>query len=161
MSQIKKTDMEELYPLIESAILDGGSVKLKISGFSMYPLVSSRRDSVVLTRADKIKKGDVPLFRRNDGSYILHRIVGEKDGAYKARGDYETKIEYPVYPNQIVAVAKGFYRKEKYISCDSLGYKIYKIFWMNTAWVRPAMLKFMGFLAIKKEKRQKRILKVK
>ena len=161
MSQIKKTDIEAILPVILEKIKEGGSVKLKISGFSMYPLVASRRDSVLLTEADEIKKGDVPLFKRADGSYVLHRIVGIKDGAYKVRGDYEQKIEYPVYPEQIVAKAKGFYRNERYINCEGFGYKVYKMFWMNTAWLRPFMLKIMAIRAAKKRKNRKKILKVK
>ena len=33
------------------------------------------------------------LFQRSDGSFILHRIVGEKNGAFYFCGDYETKKE--------------------------------------------------------------------
>ena len=156
MSEIVKTDMETLYPLIESVVSGGGSVKIKVTGYSMYPLISSHRDSVVLTKAEKIKKGDVPLYRRENGEYILHRLVGEKDGAYKARGDYEQKIEYPVYPNQVVAVATGFYRKGRYISCDSVLYKLYKVFWMNTAWLRPFFLKVIAIIVSKKKKKIKK-----
>lgn len=154
MNNVRKTDMETLYPLIEATISTGGSVKLKVSGFSMYPLVSSRRDSVVLVKADEIKKGDVPLFKRADGSYILHRVVGIKDGAYKVRGDYEQKIEYPIYPHQVVAVAKGFYRKERYISCDSFGYKLYKAFWMNSVVFRPLMFTLISILTRNKKSKK-------
>ncbi len=151
MNQVK-TDMKTLYPLIEESISNGGSVKIKVSGFSMYPLISSRRDSVLLTRAEKIKVGDVPFYRRSDGSFILHRIVGKKNGAYMLRGDYEQKIEYPIYPEQIVAVAKGFYRKERYIDCNSFLYRLYKVFWMNTVFIRPVMLKILAKCVLKKRK---------
>jgi len=157
MNEIVKTDMKTMYPVIESVVSSGGSIKIKVTGFSMYPLVSSRRDSVVLTKAGKLKKGDVPFYRRSDGSYILHRIVGVKDGAFKTRGDYELKTEFPVYPEQVVAVAKGFYRNEKYISCDSLGYKLYKLFWMNTVWLRPRILKAISILTKKLKKKKKNI----
>lgn len=153
INKVTRTDMKTLYPLIEETIKDGGSINLKVSGYSMYPLVGSRRDSVVLVKAEKIKKGDVPLFKREDGSYILHRVVGIKDGAFKMRGDYEQKIEYPVYPEQVVAVAKGFYRNKKFISCDSLIYKLYKLFWMNTVSIRPLMLKILAIRSSKKGKK--------
>lgn len=157
MNEIKQTDMNTLYPIIEEAISRGKDIKIKISGYSMFPLVASRRDSVVLTKAEKIKKGDVPFFRREDGSFILHRVVGIKNGAYKMRGDFELKIEYPVYPEQVVAVAKGFYRKDRYIACDSFLYKLYKTIWMNTALVRTIMLKIIAIIAIKKRKKKKKI----
>ncbi len=147
---VKKTDMGALYPLIEPIISRGGTVKMKVTGYSMYPLVGSRRDSVLLGKADQLRIGDVSLFQRSDGSFILHRIVGEKDGAFYFCGDYETKKEYPVYPNQIVAVAKGFYRNERFISCDSFLYKLYCIFWRGTFRIRPFLLRSLAVYTSRK-----------
>ncbi len=147
------TEADILFSVVEETVANGGSIKIKIAGYSMYPLVTSRRDSVLLTKADKIKKGDVPLIKRDDGSFVLHRVVGIKDGYFKLRGDYEQKCEYPVNPEQVIAVAKGFYRKEKFISCDSFLYKLYSFFWMNTIAIRPVILKLMGKSADIKDKR--------
>ena len=152
MSKVKKTDIEALMPVVLESIEAGGSVRIKISGFSMYPLVTNWRDSVVLTKATDVKKGDVPLIRRPDGSYVLHRVVKIKDGDFGIRGDYEQKIEYPVSAEGVLAVASGFYRNEKLISCDSVGYKVYKAFWMNTVWLRPLMLKILAIRSSKKQK---------
>lgn len=156
MRNIKITESEALFPIVEETVKGGGSIKIKIAGYSMYPLVASRRDSVLLTKADKIKKGDVPLIKREDGTFVLHRVVGIKNGAFKLRGDYEQKIEYPLYPEQVIAVAKGFYRKDRYIPCDSLLYKLYTFFWMNSVPIRPVILKL---LAIRSEIKDKRINK--
>ena len=152
---VKKTDMASLYPFIAPIISQGGTVKIKVTGYSMYPLVSSRRDSVLLGKCGKLKIGDVPLFQREDGSFVLHRIVGKKNGAYVLMGDYETKKEYPVYPDRIVAVAKGFYRKDSFWSCESFRYKLYSAFWRRTVFIRPFMLKCLAILADVKSKRKK------
>ena len=144
MNNIRMTDADVLFSLAEESMKNGNDVKVKIAGFSMYPLVTSRRDSVLLTKCEKIKKGDVPLIKREDGSFVLHRVVDIKDGYLKLCGDYEQKAEYPVNPEQIIAVAKGFYRKEKYISCDSKNYKLYTFLWMNTIAIRPVILKILG-----------------
>lgn len=154
MRNIKTTEADVLFSFVEESVKNGGSVKIKIAGYSMYPLVTSRRDSVLLTKADKIKKGDVPLVKRDDGSFVLHRVVGIKAGCFMLRGDYEQKIEYPINPNQVIAVAKAFYRKEKYIDCNSFLYKLYTFFWMNTIAVRPVILKLMGKGADIKDKRK-------
>lgn len=156
MKNVKKTDNDILVPLVLESINSGKDVRIKISGYSMYPLVSNWRDSVLLTKADKIKKGDVPLIQREDGKYVLHRVVKIKEGMFALRGDYEQKIEYPVSPDGVVAVAKGFYRNEKFISCESLIYKIYKAFWMNTAMIRPLMLKLLAIRSSKKQKKLKK-----
>ena len=55
MRNIKITESEALFPIVEETVKGGGSIKIKIAGYSMYPLVASRRDSVLLTKADKIK----------------------------------------------------------------------------------------------------------
>ena len=154
MNNIKMADADALFSLAEESIKNGNDVKVKIAGFSMYPLVTSRRDSVLLTECKKIKKGDVPLIKREDGSFVLHRVVGIKNGSLKLRGDYEQKAEYPVNPEQIVAVAKGFYRKEKYIDCNSKLYKLYTFLWMNTVVIRPLILKLLGVGAKIKDKRK-------
>ena len=151
MKNVKKTDIDALMPIVLESVNSGNDARIKISGFSMYPLVTSWRDSVLLTKASEVKKGDVPLIKRPDGSYVLHRVVKIKEGKYGLRGDYEQKIEYPVSPDDVVAVAKGFYRNEKFISCESAGYKLYKAFWMNTVWLRPVMLKALAIFTSKKK----------
>jgi len=153
VAEIKKTDIDILMPLVLESVEQGGNAKLKVSGFSMYPLVSSRRDSVLLEKAIDIKVGDVPLFKRDDGSFVLHRIVGKKNGAYFTMGDYEVEKEYPVYPEQIVAKAKGFYRKEKYIDCKSVKYRIYRFFWTHTLFLRPFLLNFFADAGKKKKRK--------
>ncbi len=154
MKNIKMTESKALFSFVEETVNNGGSVKIKIAGFSMYPLVTSRRDSVLLTKAETVKKGDVPLIKREDGSFVLHRVVGIKNGYFMLRGDYEQKIEYPVKSSQVVAVAKGFYRNEKYIDCDSLLYKLYSFLWMNSVAIRPLMLKILAMRSFLKDKRK-------
>ncbi len=156
MKNVRKTDNDILIPIVLESVNSGSDARLKISGFSMYPLVSNWRDSVLLTKVDSIKKGDVPLIKRDDGSYVLHRVVKIKDGKLGLRGDYEQKIEYPVSAENVVAVAKGFYRNERFISCDSMLYKFYKMFWMNTAIIRPMMLKLLAIRSSKKQKNLKK-----
>ena len=58
MKNVRKTDNDILMPIVLESINSGNDARLKISGFSMYPLVTNWRDSVLLTKADKIKKGD-------------------------------------------------------------------------------------------------------
>jgi len=154
LKNIKMAEADVLFSVVEETVKDGGSIKIKISGFSMYPLVTSRRDSVLLTKAQKIKKGDVPLIKREDGSFVLHRVVGIKDGCYALRGDYEQKREYPIKPEQVIAVAKGFYRNEKYIDCNSFLYKLYSFLWMRSVAIRPAMLKILAIRSYLKDKKK-------
>lgn len=144
---VKRADADNMMPLVLSQLSEGKSVKLTVTGYSMYPLVSSRRDAVLLAPAEKVRVGDVPLFQRENGSFILHRLVSKKKGAFAAMGDYETKKEYPVYPEQIAAVAIGFYRKGRFISVKNPLYRIYAFLWRWLLPVRPFLLKTLARLA--------------
>ena len=76
--------MEELCPMIQELLAGGSTVQLTVTGISMRPMLLHRRDQVELAKApSKLKRCDIPLYQRQNGSYVLHRIVKvEKDGTY-------------------------------------------------------------------------------
>ncbi len=140
-------DMNELGPFIEESIKSGKKVKLTVTGDSMYPLFKSRIDTVVLAVFEKenkpadYKKYDIVFYKRDNGRYILHRILKEKNGAFVIAGDNETVKEYPVRKDQIIAKVTGFIRKNKFHSSDELFYRIYAFLWVNLFSLRPLILR--------------------
>lgn len=139
----KLTDMSLLGPFIEGQILEGKKVKLTVTGDSMYPLLKSRIDTVVLDIPQKPRKYDIVFYKRDNGSYILHRILKEKNGIYTIAGDNELKKEYPIRKDQIIAKVCSFTRKEKSHSADELFYRIYAFVWVNLFSIRPFLLKIL------------------
>lgn len=133
--------IKDLIPIITECVNSGRKVKMRVTGISMQPLLHNRADTVVLCRADKIKKYDIVLHKREDGSYILHRVVGKKRGAYAIAGDFETEREYPVYPNQILARAEGFERNGKYHSCSEPLFVFYAVLWTAVLPMRHIILR--------------------
>ena len=121
--------MELLVPMIKEHIKNGSEAKLVVTGYSMFPMLCSRRDSVILKKAEKLHKYDIPLYQRENGNYVLHRIVKIENDCYHIAGDNEIKIEYPVKEEQIIAVVIGFYRKGKYYSVNNIFYKTYARLW--------------------------------
>ena len=135
-------DMKELAPLIEEQLASGSDATIFVTGVSMRPLFRDRRDRGVLTACDpaKLKRGDVPFYRRDNGQYVLHRIIGiDKDG-FRLSGDGQTVIEYDVRPEQIIAVMSGFYRGDRYTPCTALRYRLYAWFWTACKRFRPYLL---------------------
>lgn len=64
--------------IIESAIQlvgDGVCVTFPVKGQSMLPFIIGGRESVILTRPDRVKVGDVVLAWVEDSRYVVHRIV--------------------------------------------------------------------------------------
>ncbi len=137
------TSLQDLSPIMEECIADGSEVILTITGNSMRPLLRHRRDQVVLKKADKamLQVGDVPLYRRENGQFVLHRIVGISVSSYTMCGDRQKEKENGIPAKSIVAVATGFYRRGKYLSCDNFWYKLYVKVWMIILPWRPFVLK--------------------
>jgi len=111
-------------------------------GTSMWPMLRNRRDNVYLEKYEGgLKKYDLPVYIRTDGSHVMHRCLGKsEDGTYIMCGDHQTVKEYGITDEQIIAVAKGFYRGNRYISCDNIFYKLYYRLWSANLKVRGRMI---------------------
>ena len=54
----------------------------------MWPFIREGRDLLLIIPAERpLKKYDIPLYRRDNGQYILHRIIGRDESGYIMRGD--------------------------------------------------------------------------
>lgn len=127
----KKVSLSELSPLMTEALQDGGEVILTVTGRSMAPMLRHRKDRVCLVkpRTGYLQKYELPLFVREDGRYILHRIVAVKPEGYAVMGDNQCVKEYPVLPSQVIGMVKGFWRDGRYIACDNPRYLLYCRLW--------------------------------
>ena len=121
-----RVSLAELLPVLEEQLAAGKEVCFGPKGTSMLPMLRQGVDSVVLHKAPaRLKKYDLPLYRRKDGSFVLHRIVGVSGNEYVTCGDNQWMREYHVRHSQVIGVVTGYYRGEEYISCDSAKYKRY------------------------------------
>ena len=68
--------IEDVMPILSEVIGSGGEFELYPRGTSMLPLIREGRDSVILISPDSPDVGDIVLYRRAGGQYVLHRIVG-------------------------------------------------------------------------------------
>lgn len=121
---------------IEQLLRDGNTVQTVIKGYSMYPLLVSDRDSVILAPLEGYapKRGDVVLYRREGSILVLHRIWKvRQDGVYMV-GDNQTEIEGPLRQEQIRGKLVAFIRKGKYVSVSRISYRVYAAVWL---WLRP------------------------
>ena len=143
MKDNKKTivvGIERLSEVILESLKNGGKVKLTVTGNSMYPLFRHGVDNIILKKAAGIKKYDILLYKRNNGEYVLHRVVKVKDDSLHMAGDYETDIEYLIYKEQVMAVVEGFYRNNRYVSCDNPVYRLYSFIWVGIIPVRHKVI---------------------
>lgn len=112
---------------IEAKIAELGEIVFSNKGKSMYPMLRNRKDMSVIRRfeGERLKVGDVPVFRMKCGKLVMHRIIKVTPEMYITRGDNETHCE-KARPESIFGVLKGFYRNGRYIDCEkSRLYKCY------------------------------------
>ena len=141
--QFKSVSMEELSPLITGLISENIDVNLIVTGSSMRPLLTTHRDSVILTKCDPnaLKVGDIPLYRRANGQYVLHRIVKVHEDTYDMAGDHQSEIERGVEKHRVLCVVKGYIRKGKRHLCTEKGYRFYAFLWRLNLPIRGFLIK--------------------
>ena len=85
---MKRLPNDCFFSLVEDDIHHGKSVRFRMKGSSMFPLLREGKDEVAVypCKAESLKPMDVVLFRYR-GRCLLHRIVGMKDGRFIMQGD--------------------------------------------------------------------------
>lgn len=116
---------------IREVMDSGGEFTLYPRGTSMLPLIVQGRDSVTLVKAEEFRAGDIAFYQRENGQYVLHRVIGERDGAFTMCGDNQLAPEYGVKPEQIIAKAAYITRKGSKITPRSLTYRLYVLLWRS------------------------------
>ena len=142
----KDLKMEQLMPLIRERWAAGQTVRFSPRGVSMLPMLRQGLDSVVLSPLpDKLEKYDLPLYQRESGQYVLHRIVAVGE-TYTCLGDNQFVLEHGLTHSQMIAVVTAFYRGEKYHSVKEPGYRLYCRLWYGSRGLRRFWRRGIGWL---------------
>lgn len=130
----KEVSIDDLIEIMVEKLNSGGTVTFTPRGTSMLPMLRDGEDIVVLSKPEgRLHLFDLPLYRRKDGTYVLHRVINfDSDRGYVMCGDNQFYNEHGVYDEDIIAVVTAFYRKGKAYTVDSLIYRIYIKFWHYT-----------------------------
>lgn len=147
--------LSDLYPIIVEQINAGGSTSFTIHGTSMQPLLYDGKSVVRLEKPNgEPKKYDIIFYRRDDGNFLLHRIVGVKKNGYICRGDNQTINEYPVKREWVIAVMTQHTENGRTRTTASLMQQLYARLWVNTVFIRKIKRKSFAFLKkyIKKDR---------
>ena len=116
-----------------------------VNGISMLPMLRNKKDTVIIRPVtDKLKKYDVVLYRK-ENMYVLHRIVKVMPGGYIICGDNCIFWENDVTDRQIIGRLVEFYRGERKISVNSMGYKMYCRIWVAFYPMRCLMKKIKKY----------------
>lgn len=118
MSNIE-VNLKEVWPIMKEVIDSGGEFTFFPHGTSMMPLIRQGLDSVVLVMAEDLKEGDAVFYQRDNGQFVLHRIVKIKDGQYIMCGDNQYELEYGIERRHILAKVKAI-KRDGYTVDDSI-----------------------------------------
>ena len=126
---------------ISVLVSDGGVTPLNVTGTSMRPFISPKGDTVYLASCEKgdVKKGDILLFKRNNGSVVLHRVRRVDGDKYIMNGDAQNWCESTDHEHVIARVIE-YTHNGKRVDPNSSGQKIIRAFWYPTYKVRPYMI---------------------
>lgn len=152
----KKVALEELYPIIKEQLESGGNVKIPITGTSMLPLLVQGRDFVVLKSCEKAEINDIIFYRRDNGAFVLHRIIGIDNKGYVLCGDNQWVKEYGIKDHNIIGVVSEIYRDGKAIKIDDKKYIKYYKRWLKLFPIRKPLIRILTILRAIKRKMSSR-----
>jgi len=133
------TQLDNLMPLFLERMAAGQKVRFAPRGISMLPMLRQGIDTVTLSPPpERLKKYDLPLYRRDDGKYILHRIVRVGE-AYTCMGDNQFLPEPGIRQDQILALVTGFSRGDREHSVEEPAYRLYCRFWHYSRFPRRCL----------------------
>lgn len=97
----------------EDIIRDKGVLIYTSVGDSMYPLIKKGDLLVIRAVNAPLKKHDIPLYKRDSGQYVLHRIIKVRKNDYLICGDNRCLTESGITDRHIVGVLTEIIRKLK------------------------------------------------
>ena len=118
-----------------------GSLIYTNCGDSMLPLIREKRDLLIIKKVKRpLKKYEVPLYRRDSGEYVLHRIIKIGKRGYEICGDNRWRKEYGITDQHILGVLDTIVRDGKSISVTDWKYRVYMHVWCDFFYIRAGIL---------------------
>ena len=157
MCSSKETNLDAVIDIILEKLASGGTVTFTPHCTSMLPMLRDGKDVVVLSRpSGRLGLYDVSLYRRDNGQYVLHRVVDYGSaGTYVMCGDNQFKREKGIRDDQIIAVMTGFCRKGVTYTPASVRYRAYISFWYYTRFPRRCIRSLKRRFGITDKKKEK------
>ena len=139
---------EELVPPLVALLEVSDAVPLVISGSSMVPFLVHHRDTVYLSKVRQpLQPGDMILYRRDSGQYVLHRIYRAESETFTLVGDAQTQLEYGIAPEQVLAVVSAVRRKGKLVGPGNFWWEFFRKVWIRIIPLRPAVVALYSLTA--------------
>lgn len=131
-----RVPMESLIEVILLQLKNGEKANLTVTGYSMMPMLRQYKDTVQLKPIEgMLRSGDIALYQRDNGKYILHRVIRLTEEGYLFCGDNQAELE-PVRQDQLIALVNGYTKNKKKRNLDTISYRMYCFVWVKLFGIR-------------------------
>ena len=122
--------LEEYRALLEEEKVE--ALPLLVTGGSMSPFLIGGRDTVFLSRLDRpARRGDILLYRRDNGGYVLHRVYRAEAEVLTMVGDAQRILEPGIREDQVIALVTKAERKGKLLSPGCFWWDFFEKVWIR------------------------------
>ena len=116
-------------------------------GDSMLPLIREGRDLLVIEPVSgRLRKYDIPLYRRDSGQYVLHRVLRVREDGYVLCGDNRWSKETGITDKHILGVLTARIRDGKELPMNDWRCRLYAHLWCDLFPLRAFVLKVLHVL---------------
>ncbi len=118
------------------------NVTVPVTGSSMVPFLHDGDTVYLNVPSEKLKKGDVVLYTRENGDYVLHRIRKvNRDGSLTMVGDAQQFLETVSSRERVWGIAVAACHKGKRVTPRSFHWWFYRHIWL---WLLPWRYRLMA-----------------
>lgn len=143
---MRRVDTDVYVSMLRDLVNEGKECRLLISGSSMAPFLVHERDSIIFSKPDReLRRGDMVFYQRDNGQYVMHRILKVKPEGLYIIGDAQTEVEGPVKPEQVFALVTKVNRKGKWVGPGNFWWWFFSTVWLRLFPVRRLILKLYPF----------------
>lgn len=121
-------------------------------GDSMYPLIKPRDLLVIRKPPRPLRRLDIPLYKRDNGQYVLHRIVKKRANDYALCGDNRAGIETGITDRHIIGVLTEIVRDGSTFSVYSVKYRLYAHLWSDFMPIKRVIFKLRKIIKHRKKR---------
>lgn len=143
--KVKVADPEQVMEPLLGLLEETDAVPLVISGNSMSPFLVHGRDTVYLSKPEEnLRRGDMLLYRRRNGAYVLHRVYRVDGDCFTLVGDAQTVLEPGICRDQILARVTAVRWKGKLLRSGSFLWALFEKIWIRLVPVRPILWRIVS-----------------
>lgn len=136
--QIREISIEQWRRLVA----DGAelAVHIPLNGVSMQPLVRRLRDRVTIIPIRRpLRKGDIVLFQRADGVYVVHRLIAIGEQTVQTLGDNCPSPDSPIPVSSVLGIVTYVQRGKRRLHVDSSAWRLAGRIWSAIRPIRKGL----------------------